>query len=70
MAQFVKNEDLVRMLVYALVNLVELYEIENAHFWKLQTLNYISRLIELNILSVLGKISSKLDIFQVLTSEE
>ena len=64
LAQFVKNEDLVRILVYALVNLVELYEVENAHLWALQTLNYLSQLIEVSIISVLDKILSKLDIFE------
>lgn len=64
LAQFIKNEDLVRILVYALVNLVELYEVVNAHLWAMQTLNYLSQLIEVGIIRVLDKILSRLDIFE------
>ncbi len=70
LAQFVKNEDLVRILLFALVNLIELYEVENAHLWALQTLNYLSRLIEVSIIRVLDKILSRLDIFETPAVED
>ena len=52
------------------MNLVELYEVENAHLWALQTLNYLSRLIEVSIIRVLDKILSRLDIFEPLAVED
>lgn len=47
--------------MFSLLNLVELYELSNAHFWALQTLNFLLRLIEFKVIVVLEKIYSKLN---------